>query len=210
MVEVNATLVNYGRTSGDSVLVELLAYPEGEALPDTLQSTLEPPFSGERTLSFNWSTGARRGPWRLVLRLDSDDMLSEINEDNNVLAQDVEIRAPLMAEPIYPADNAAISADSLRLEAIVPHDVDALFCEFELASSPDFTDAVRSQLIVVENHMALYKPALENDRTYFWRVRLYAEGALQRLERCPIAAHGRRSCLESANRSAVARSRPSL
>ena len=90
-VEVHATLANYGRTSGDSVLVELLAYPEGEALPDTLQSVLEPPFSGERTLSFNWSIGARRGPWRLVLRLDSDDMLSEINEDNNALVQDVEI-----------------------------------------------------------------------------------------------------------------------
>ena len=96
-VEVHATLANYGRTSGDSVLVELLAYPEGEALPDTLQSILEPPFSGERTLSFNWSTGARRGPWRLVLRLDSDDMLSESNEDNNALVQDVEIRASRIA-----------------------------------------------------------------------------------------------------------------
>ncbi len=176
-VEVHATLANYGRIGGDSVLVEVFAYAEGETLPDTLQSILEPPFSGERTLSFNWSTGARRGPWRLVLRLDGDDMLAEIDEDNNALAQDIEIRAPLIAEPIYPADNAAISADSLRLEAILPHDVNALFCEFELASTPDFTDAVRSPLIAVENRMAIYQPAWKDDETYFWRVRLYAEGA---------------------------------
>lgn len=174
-VEIHTTLANYGRLGADSVRVELLAYPDDEALPDTLQSFLTPPFSGERTLSFSWPTGARRGTWRLVLTLDGDKRLPELDEGNNVLEQQVDIRAPLVAEPIYPADNAALSADSLRLEAIVPHDADALFCEFEFASTPDFGDAMRSPLVAVENGLAVYGPVWEDDATYFWRVRLYAD-----------------------------------
>ena len=175
-VEVSAQLTNYGRLGDDSLRVELLLYDDSGDPPDTLQRVVEPPFGGERTLSFAWPVGARRGPVRLELLVDSARSVAEIDENNNALSRSVDVLAPLMAMPIFPADNAATDAADASLEAIVPADGSPYFCEFELATAADFADATRSPLIEPSQHLAAYRPTLNDGATYFWRVRLHADG----------------------------------
>ena len=175
-IEISARLVNYGRPGADSLRIDLIAYSDTSATVDTLQRVVEPPFSGERTLSFVWPTGARRGPWHLALHIDGLDEIAELDETNNAIEQSVDILGPLVATPLFPADHAALAADEVLLEAIVPQGLARYTCEFELATAMDFSDAVRSPLVEAQDRVAAYRPALVGDTTYFWRVRLHADG----------------------------------
>lgn len=172
-VPVDVTLANYGRLSADSLHVEILAFGEtGE--PDTLLSAVEPPFAGERTLSLHWPVGSRRGPHRLELRLDGDDILVELDEGNNVLDVEVDILEPLLATPIFPARAAALAAEDVVLEAVVPIDGNSYFCQFVLATTADFENAELSPLVETKNGLATYRPTLVDGSAYFWRVRLHS------------------------------------
>lgn len=172
-VPIEAKLVNYGGLGSDSLHVELVAHGEGGAL-DTLLSVVEPPFSGQRALSLLWSVGARRGSYRLELRLDGEDVLMELDEDNNALTRSLEILEPLFATPIFPAPAAAIAVETAVLEATVPIGGRNYFCQFALASTADFSDEQLSPLLEANNGLAVHRPALLANSTYFWRVRLHS------------------------------------
>ncbi len=173
-LEVETRLANYGRLSTDSLRVLLLAHATEAAQPETLMNVIEKPFAGERTLTFAWPLGARRGAYRLELLLDAADRLPELDENNNRLSIELDILEPLLAIAIFPAANAVLAAAELTLEAAVPVDGGAYRCEFALSTEPSFAAAQLSPLIEPENGLAIYRPALADDTVYFWRVRLHS------------------------------------
>jgi hypothetical protein len=170
---LDATLANYGRLGADSLHIEILAYGEAGAV-DTLLSIVEPPFVGQRALSFDWPVGARRGPYRLELRLDGGDALVELDESNNLLDIAIDILEPLLAVPVFPAQAAALASAELVLEAAVPIDGSAYFCQFAFATTADFAAAELSPLVETKNGLAIYRPTIAAKSTYFWRVRLHS------------------------------------
>jgi hypothetical protein len=173
-LQVDAALRNNGRLTADSLEVMVLGHATG-AQPETLFTAVEPPFAGERTLSFAWPVGGRRGPYRLQLILDGRAQIDEIDETNNDLTLDLDILEPLVPIALFPAPDASVSGPELQLEAAVPLDGTAYQCEFALATRPDFADAAHSALLPAVDGVSSYQPpGLDPDTAYFWRVRLHS------------------------------------
>jgi len=177
-LQIDAVLSNHGRLGRDSLAVAVLGHTAA-AVPETLFSAIEPPFTGERTLSFAWPVGSRRGSYTLELVLDEREQIAERDETNNRLSRHLDILEPLIPVPLFPASGVVIAGPNVRLEAAVPLDDQLYQCEFVLATAPDFTDGVHSALIPADAGIAIdERTDLDADTAYFWRVRLYSGRAV--------------------------------
>ena len=180
-LQVDATLRNNSRLTPDSLDVIVLGYTEGAAVAETLFTSSLAPFAGRRSLSFAWSVGQRRGPYRLELLLDPDDRIAEDDDDNNHLGLHLNILEPLLPDLVFPPSAALVSPPDLQLEALVPPDGGPFFCEFALCADLNF-DSEEVQLsspVSAEDGLAVYHPqALDEERPYFWRARLRTSGAV--------------------------------
>jgi hypothetical protein len=173
-VQVRATLRNIGRLMTDSLEVVVLGRGENAALSETLFVETRPSFAGTEEISFPWQTRTRRGSYDLELILDADDRAAELDEGNNNLQRQLEILAPLRAEPIFPAPSAVVSPEALRLEAIAPLE-DDFACEFILSSDPDFApdDSFTSSPVNAQEGKATFIPeGIAAGQPFFWKVRL--------------------------------------
>ena len=174
-VQVRATLRNAGRWVADSLEVIVLGRDEDAALPETLFVDTRPSFSGTEELSFPWQTGTRRGSYDLELILDADDQVPELDEGNNRLQRQLEILAPLRAEPVFPAPSAVVAPEALRLEAIVPLEGGDFACEFTLSGDRDFApdNSFISSPMSAEEGIATFRlEGIAEGQPVFWKVRL--------------------------------------
>ena len=185
-VQVEAQLRNSGRRTADSLQTVVLGYAAGTPLPDTLFAAVLPPLTAPADLSFTWTTGPRRGPYHLELRVDPEDRIAELDEQNNLLTLDLEILEPLSAEPVFPAPGATIGPEELRLQAAVPLEGGPFSCEFSLSTEPDFPAAstlVSAPIPAVDGAAAYPLDVIDPElslywRSYFWKVRLHSPGAV--------------------------------
>jgi len=173
-VQVRATLRNAGRRTADSLEVILLGQGNEAASPETLFVDTPPSFTGTKELSFTWPTGTRRGSYDLELILDAGDRVAELDEGNNRLRRQLEILAPLRAEPVFPSPSAVVDPSALKLEAIAPLEGD-FACEFILSGDPNFApdSSSTSSSVNVENGKATFFPEpISEGQPFFWTVRL--------------------------------------
>jgi len=176
-LQIDTELRNNGRPTLDSLSVLILGHP-AQASPETLFAAIEPPFTGTRTLSFAWSVGARRGPYRLEVLLDGINRIAEFDETNNGLMLDLNILEPLLPAPLFPTPGATLPGTALRLEAAVALDGRAYQCEFAIATTPHFADDTITAMQTAIDGLAVYEPPkLAADQAYFWRVRLHSAQA---------------------------------
>ena len=174
--KIRAVLRNNGRATPESLAVAVLGHGRAEARPETLFYTVQPPFSGVRNLSFDWSVQERRGPYRLELWLDPEDEVAELDEANNQLQLDLEILEPLIPAPIFPAAAAVVPFGELHLEALLPLAAASATCEFALATDVNFSAAkqVDAALVAPAAGLASYRPELAAfEGAYFWKTRLH-------------------------------------
>ncbi len=174
-LNIQVILRNNTRITPDSLAVAVLGYGPEEALPETLFYAPQDPFSGTRTLSFDWPVQDRRGPYRLEVWLDPEDKVAEVDEHNNRLQRELDILEPLIPTPLFPGPDAVHPPRDLSLEAVLPLSAASSTCEFVLSTDAAFTaeKQVDAALVSPANGLAVYRPELSAaEQTYFWKVRL--------------------------------------
>ncbi len=175
-VQLKAVLRNNTRSTPDSLVVVVLAYPEATARPETLYHASQSSFGGDRTLTFGWPVEDRRGPYRLELWLDPENRVEELDENNNRLQTSLEILDPLVPVPFFPAANGVVAPEEVEFGAAIPLVPDPISCEFAFSSEPEFKPRSTqfSLLVPASEGLATYRPArLNSEQLYFWKARVH-------------------------------------
>jgi hypothetical protein len=165
---------NFGLQTVDSLHINLKIEHEKSGYENTIH-LISPPPATRDSLKVNIPLRDRAGLLKISARLDPQDFIDEVEEDNNFLSRQLYILSSRL-RILSPFSDNLLAAEAAQLRILNPQraDTGSHFYEFQIDTSQFFSSPLlkRSGPVPAGRlYTEWTPPALLSDQLYFWRVR---------------------------------------
>ncbi len=171
-VRVTLRVDNWGTLPDRSVDIVLIDRNLDSGVVDTLFMAALPPFGTRDSVTVLWRLKDRAGRHVLEAIADPANAIVEGDETNNRAAVEIDVLGALSAVPFLPLPSQTVADAQVVLGVRSGEDQFHLTGEFELSTSGDSQDTMRSGGVAAAEGIILWRPTGLRAGSYFWRVRL--------------------------------------
>jgi len=175
-ITIDIKIDNFGLFTSDIVKVSIYDEYEGEGIFPIKENIEVEPIGTQDTISVNWEIYQKEGKHRIIVRVDPENIIDEVNEENNTAERDITVFSSGVTL-LKPPNFSRVNTEEVKLEAFChSQEVSPIrTLEFEADTSENFhlpfytSGPIPEKLVTTDVTVNL-----PYDKTiYYWRVRSF-------------------------------------